>query len=246
MERLYEIHAAGTYDLIVVDTPPTRNAIDFLEAPERMADFFSSRLLRLLTVPARSRIISYASRPFYRVADTILGSQFLEDIAEFFLLFQTMYDGFVERAHAVTRTLEDKRTTFVVVTTLESAPVRESEFFIKALHDRDFHLGGIVFNKVLPGYLLDAGGANVARRMTDDADRIAGELEQRLMPADQLERVLREVGDSYLNFRVVAQREAEERSALGSLPEVVASVPYFDSDIADLGGLLELGDQIWR
>ncbi len=246
MERLYEIHAAGTYDLIVVDTPPTRNAIDFLEAPERMADFFSSRLLRLLTVPARSRIISFASRPFYRVADTILGSQFLEDIAEFFLLFQTMYDGFVDRARAVTRTLEDKRTTFVVVTTLESAPVRESEFFIKALQDRDFHLGGIVFNKVLPAYLLDAGGAEVARRMTDDAERIAGELEQRGMPADQLERVLREVGDSYLNFRVVAQREAEERSALGSLPEVVASVPYFDSDIADLGGLLELGDQIWR
>ena len=57
MERLYEIHASGTYDLIVVDTPPTRNAIDFLEAPERMADFFSSRLLRWLTVPARSRVL---------------------------------------------------------------------------------------------------------------------------------------------------------------------------------------------
>ena len=93
MERLYEIHASGTYDLIVVDTPPTRNAIDFLEAPERMADFFSSRLLRWLTVPARSRVLNMASKPFYSVADRILGSKFLEDIAEFFLLFQTMYDG---------------------------------------------------------------------------------------------------------------------------------------------------------
>src|SRR5262249_61507323 len=94
MERLYEIHASGRYDLIVVDTPPTRNAIDFLEAPDRMADFFSSRLLRWLTVPARSRVFTLASKPFYTVADRILGSQFLEDIAEFFLLFQTMYDGF--------------------------------------------------------------------------------------------------------------------------------------------------------
>ncbi|HUW03294.1 MAG TPA: ArsA-related P-loop ATPase [Acidimicrobiales bacterium] len=246
MERLHEIHAAGTYDLIVVDTPPTRNAIDFLEAPDRMADFFSSRLLRLLTVPARSRIISFASRPFYRVADTILGSQFLEDIAEFFLLFQTMYDGFVERANAVSRTLADKRTTFLVVTTLESAPVRESEFFVKALSDRKFHLGGIIFNKVLPDYLLDPEGVVVARVMTDEAGRLAAELAQRGMPADQLERVLREVGDSYLNFRVVAQREAEERSALSALPEVVASVPYFERDIADLGGLLALGDQVWR
>ena len=104
MERLYEIHRSGRYDLIVVDTPPTRNAIDFLEAPERMADFFSSRLLRWLITPYRSRLLNAASKPFYTIADRILGSQFLADIAEFFVLFQSMYDGFVERAEAVTRT----------------------------------------------------------------------------------------------------------------------------------------------
>src|SRR5947199_696216 len=82
MERLYEIHSEGSYDLVVVDTPPTRNALDFLEAPQRMADFFSSRLLRVLTVPYRSRLVNMASRPFYQVADRILGSQFLQDIAE--------------------------------------------------------------------------------------------------------------------------------------------------------------------
>ena len=158
MERLYEIHASGRFDLIIVDTPPTRNAIDFLEAPERMADFFSSRLLRWLTVPARSRVLTLASKPFYSVADRILGSKFLEDIAEFFLLFQTMYEGFVTRAEAVTRTLADKRTTFVVVTTLESAPVHEAEFFIDALEDRKLHLGAVVLNKVLPVWFLDEGG----------------------------------------------------------------------------------------
>src|SRR5207248_9506565 len=135
MERLYDIHCTGTYDLIVVDTPPTRNAIDFLEAPARMADFFSSRFLRWLTMPARSRVVNFASKPFYTVADRILGSQFLEDIAEFFLLFQSMYDGFVERANAVTRVLGDRRTTFVVVSTLESSPVREAEFFMRELNE---------------------------------------------------------------------------------------------------------------
>ena len=98
MERLYEIHSEGNFDLIVVDTPPSRNAIDFIEAPQRMAEFFSSRLLRLLIAPYRSRMVNLASRPFYQVADRVLGSQFLEDIAEFFILFQTMYAGFVERA----------------------------------------------------------------------------------------------------------------------------------------------------
>jgi anion-transporting ArsA/GET3 family ATPase len=246
MERLYEIHASGTYDLIVVDTPPTRNAIDFLEAPERMADFFSSRLLRWLTVPARSRVLSMASRPFYSVADRILGSKFLEDIAEFFLLFQTMYDGFVERAKAVTRTLEDKRTTFVVVSTLESAPVREAEFFIEALEDRGLHLGAVVLNKVLPSWFLTRGTTASAKALCADADALAAQLPATLGPPDQVARVLREVGESFLNFQVVAKREAEIRAELSAAPEVVAAVPYFDRDITDLAGLLELGEQIWR
>ena len=170
MERLYEIHTAGTYDLIVVDTPPTRNAIDFLEAPERMGEFFSSRLLRWLTAPAKSRILTAASKPFYKVADSILGSQFLEDIAEFFTLFQTMAPGFVERAEAVTRTLSDRRTTFCVVSTLEAAPVREAEFFIRELDARGLHLGGLVLNKVLPAYLRRTAATPVARRFCADAD----------------------------------------------------------------------------
>src|SRR5437764_2501034 len=162
MERLYEIHTSGDYDLIVVDTLPTRNAIDFLEAPQHMADFFSSRFLRWLTAPARSRVINFATRPFYQIADRLLGTQFLQDISEFFMLFQTMYDGFVERARAVDRLLHDRRTTFIVVSTLEHVPVREAEFFIDALDDRNFHLGALVLNKVLPDYFRGAAARRVA------------------------------------------------------------------------------------
>jgi anion-transporting ArsA/GET3 family ATPase len=246
MERLYEIHASGRYDLIVVDTPPTRNAIDFLEAPERMADFFSSRLLRWLTVPARSRVLSMASKPFYSVADRVLGSKFLEDIAEFFLLFQTMYDGFVERAKAVTRTLEDSRTSFVVVSTLESSPLAEAEFFVDALADRGLHLGAVVLNKALPSWFLEPGTTASAQALCTRADELAEKLPDSLGPKDQVARVLREVGESFRNFQVVAKREAESRAELMAAPEVVATVPYFDHDITDLGGLLELGAKIWR
>ena len=256
MERLYEIHTSGRYDLVIVDTPPTRNALDFLEAPERMADFFSSRLLRWLTVPYRSRLVNFASKPFYRVADTILGSAFLEDIAEFFMLFQTMYDGFVERARAVQRTLEDKRTTFVVVSTLESAPLREAEFFMDALRAESFHLGAVVLNKVLPSYLLDTKAAGVAKRMAADPGAITDALPDAVLddltsadgalgPAD-VSRVVQEVASSYLDFRVVASRESEQRKELATEPDVVATVPYFESDISDLAGLLRLGEQIWR
>ena len=246
MERLYEIHASGRYDLVIVDTPPTRNAIDFLEAPERMADFFSSKLLRWLTVPYRSRLVNLATKPFYKVADTILGSAFLEDIAEFFLLFQQMYDGFVERARAVQRTLEDKRTTFVVVSTLESAPLHEAEFFMEALGDQSFHLGAVVLNKVLPPFLLNTQAAGTAKRVVADPAALAAIVPDSVGTTDDVAAVLDEVANSFLNFRVVATREAEQRKDLASVPDVTATVPYFEADIHDLGGLLELGERIWR
>jgi anion-transporting ArsA/GET3 family ATPase len=248
MERLYELHSDGDYDLIVVDTPPTRNAIDFLEAPQRMSDFFRSRLLRMLTVPYRSRVINFASKPFYSIADRILGSQFLEQIAEFFILFQTMAPGFVERAEAVTRLLHDRRTTFIVVTTLEAAPAHEADYFIDVLSAKKFNLGAVVLNKVLPSYLRDEHATAVADRIVEDAGPIAQHLvDERIVEADppQLERVLTEVGQNFLRFQLVSQREAEQQAELGRTPEIVVTVPYFDTDIVDLAGLLRLGETMW-
>jgi anion-transporting ArsA/GET3 family ATPase len=242
MERLYEIHSEGDYDLIVVDTPPTRNALDFLDAPQRMADFFSSRLLRWLIAPYRSRLVNMASRPFYQVADRILGSQFLGDVAEFFILFQSMYDGFVARAEAVTRLLSDRRTTFLVVSTLEAAPVREAEYFARALVARDLPLGAVVLNKVLPPYFRDRRASAVAERLRDEADSLAATL-----PTDRdlTARVLEEVADSFLNFGVVARREAEQQAEMAAGPDVVATVPFFDADVVDMEGLLRLGRMMW-
>ncbi len=253
MERLYEIHSESDYDLIVVDTPPTRNALDFLDAPQRMADFFSSRLLRWLIVPYRSRLVNVATKPFYQVADRILGTEFLADISEFFILFQSMYEGFVERSESVGRLLSDRRTTFLVVSTLEAVPLREAEFFAEQLTSRRLHLGAIVLNKVLPDYLRGSEGARVAETLRDRAGELAGQLAPGLAatdPAlgdpDQIARVLTEVADSYLNFQVVALREMEERSMLSVVPDVLATVPFFDTDIFDLAGLVRLGEQIWE
>jgi anion-transporting ArsA/GET3 family ATPase len=246
MERLYEIHRSGRYDLVVVDTPPSRNAIDFLEAPERMADFFSSRLLRWLTVPTRSRLVTAASRSFTGVADRVLGSQLLEDIAEFFLLFQTMYDGFVERSQAVTRTLSDKRTTFVVVSTLEPAPVHEAGLFVDALAERNFPLGAVVLNKVLPDWFRASGTGATAARLASHAEEIAAGLPRETGDRRQVERVLSEIGESFSNFQLVAKREAEQQAELGARADALATVPYADHDITDVAALLELGRHLWR
>jgi anion-transporting ArsA/GET3 family ATPase len=247
MERLFEIHASGRYDLVVVDTPPTRHALDFLDAPARMAEFFESRLLRWLTVPYRSRLVTLASRPFYQMADRILGTQFLQDIAEFFSLFQTMQRGFVSRAKEVTRVLGDRRTTFVVVSTLETAPLDEAEFFMEALRARRLQLGALVLNRVLPRYLLDPGATAAADALRVSADDLGVHLAPLVdAPPARVGGVLTEVAASFSNFQVVAKREAEQRAELAGAPEVTVAVPYLDEDVHDLGGLARLGAHLWN
>jgi len=246
MERLYDIHATGAYDLLVVDTPPSRNALDFLDAPARMAEFFSSRLLRWLTVPYRSRVMTAASRPFYQLADRILGSQFLQDIAEFFILFQTMHDGFVERARAVQRVLSDSRSTFVVVSTLEPSPLHEAEFFIDALRDRKLHLGAVVLNKVLPEYLRDPAVARAAEAMATRSESIGAALAPVVeSPPADVARLLENVAASFHDYSLTAAREAEQRAELSSSPEVIVSVPQLGTDLTDLSSVLDLGRYLW-
>ena len=255
MERLYDLHASGIYDLIIVDTPPSRNAIDFLEAPARMSEFFGGRLLRWLTMPYRisggrgARMFNAASRPFYNLADRVLGSQFLQDIAEFFLNFQSMYPGFVERADAVEKLLHDRRTSFAVVTTLEGAPLREAQIFCAELRARDFHLGALVLNKTLPDYLLSDDGDRAASTLTRDSEAVAEELvslpDAALDDVARSARVLRTLGESFRNYEVVARREAELRTELARLPDVVVDVPNFDTDITDVAGLTRIGEYLF-
>jgi anion-transporting ArsA/GET3 family ATPase len=188
-----------------------------------------------------------ASRPFYQVADRILGTKFLQDIAEFFSLFQTMERGFVTRAREVERVLADRRTTFVVISTLEAAPLHEAEFFMEALRARRLQLGALVLNRVLPPYLLDADASHAAEVLRTSAPAIASDLAPLVdAPAARVAGVLAEVAASFANFQVVAKREAEQRVELARAPEVTVAVPYLDEDVHDLSGLARLGAQLWR
>jgi len=245
MERLYELHSSGKWDLIVVDTPPTRNALDFLDAPSRLADFFSSRLLRWLIAPARSSFVGFASKPFTQVADRILGTQFLEDITEFFVSLQSMYDGFVERAEAVSRLLADERTTFMVVSSSETVPLREAEFFAEELRRRGHDVGAVILNKVLPGSLSDPAVASAARKLARRSQGDTEALAQRLSvePA-LLERVLETVVESYEDYAVVARREEASRERFTTGGASLVTVPQLRRDIHDLAGLLELGSYL--
>ena len=245
MERLYELHSSGKWDLIVVDTPPTRNALDFLDAPSRLADFFSSRLLRWLIAPRASTLVGIASKPFTQVADRILGTQFLADITEFFMSLQSMYDGFVERSKAVTRLLSDERTTFMVVSSSETVPLREAEFFATELARRDLDIGAVVLNRILPAALSEdapaAAAHRIASRSSADVDEVARILG---LEPDMVDRVLATAVTAFEDYAVVARREASAREEfpLGGASLVI--VPQFEHDVHDMAGLLAIGDRL--
>jgi hypothetical protein len=114
------------------------------------------------------------------------------------------------------------------------------------LTEKHFHLGALVLNKVLPSFFLDEGAGTRAAWLCAHTRETA----EKVAPAisadpDQVERVLREVAESFRNFAVVAQREAKQRAELGAVPDVVATAQNFDTDIYDLSGLLRLGQEIW-
>src|SRR4051794_7488854 len=240
-ERLHELDASGDWDLIVVDTPPSRHALDFLEAPARMAEFFGSRLLRWLTVPYRSKMFNMASKPFLAVADRVLGAQFLSDIAEFFILFQTMERGFVSRARAVERTLRAVGTTFVVVSTLEHAPAEEAETLGRELRRRKFALGALVANRTLPEALLAPEARQAAAELAARREALAGDLARTLdAGADAVGSVLDQVLAGFGNLEVAAGRQAAIGARLAAMAPFVARAPLLDREITDLDALVEL------
>lgn len=246
MERLHDLHASGRYDLVIVDTPPSRHALDILDAPARMKEFFGSRLLRWLTVPARSRLFNAASKPFYQVADRILGSNFLKDVAEFFVLLQKMESGFVRRAGETEAMLADARTTFVVVTTLEAAPATEARFLLGELTERRLPLGAVVVNRVLPESLGALEARESASRLVEQAGALAGELAPTVGSEPALvARVLAEVGRRFQDFGVVASRQAERQAELAALCPLVVPVPWFEQGGDDLTTLAQIGMSTW-
>jgi anion-transporting ArsA/GET3 family ATPase len=224
MEKLYELYWGGHYDLIVIDTPPTRNALDFLEAPNRMTSFLEGRLLKWFLIPAMGggrgvfRAVNLAAVTFLRVVQKVIGAEALADTADFFANFEGMYDGFKERAQAVYELLRRNVTRFVVVVAPSDQAVDEALFLIGAMSSHGLAFGGLVVNRMHPRFPA-ATGEPVGAPLADRLSQIADDFEQ--------------------------VRRREERSLQRLEAEVPARrwvlVPYLMEEVANLKALVEVG-----
>lgn len=252
VERLYQAHASGAYDLIIVDTPPSRNALTILDAPKRMQDFFSSRLLKLLTPSSQWQLLALAAKPFYEIADRLLGKGLLRDVAEFFTLFRTMETGFVERARNVEQLLHDSKTSFVVVTTLEDAPLSEAEFLSTALKERNFTTSFAIANRVIPKELTSAAlleQAEVLMRLRNNAE-FTSELASTLasseaeIDASLLSQTMATIATYAQATTQIIEHQTALTDRVAAFADNFASAPMLETDIADINGLIALGESL--
>src|SRR5687768_10930988 len=154
MEKLGQLQATGDYDLVIVDTPPTRSALDFLDAPQRLTTFLDGRLIKVLMAPAKAggkaylKVVSAGFNVFTGVIAKIIGASVLQDLSQFVAALETMFGGFRERAQATYDLLKAPGTSFVVVAAPERDALREASYFVERLAEERMPLAGLVVNRV--------------------------------------------------------------------------------------------------
>ena len=239
MEKLGQLHATGEWDLIVVDTPPTRSALDFLDAPDRMTRFLEGRFLRMVLAPAKAggrfgaRLVNVGLNTFTGVITKITGAELLRDLRDFFTAFDTMFGGFRERAQQTYALLQHRDTAFVVVASPEPAALREAAYFVERLSAERMPLACVVVNRV---HRVAASQVSPERAVAT-AEMLA---ERRVKgPAAGLLR---------LHADRLAVAAAERRTvaafAAGRADVPVVEVPAMATDVHDVEDLRRIGAEL--
>jgi anion-transporting ArsA/GET3 family ATPase len=224
--KLYELDRSGEFDTIVLDTPPSRNALDFLDAPDRLTGFLEGRALRLFLAPSglAARVVGRGTSVVFSVLRRVTGVDLMEDLSVFFGALSGVLEGFRERAAGVKRLLADPATTFLIITSPEREPVEEAIFFRGKLREAGMPFGGLIVNRVHP--LADGGDEVDVAALTAELDGDAA--------------LARKVARTLAEFRVLAHRDAAAlqrlTGAIGDEDPIL--VPHLDGDVHDVDGLV--------
>jgi anion-transporting ArsA/GET3 family ATPase len=230
MEKLFELHTEGDYDMLVLDTPPSRNALDFLEAPGRLTQFIEGKSLKVFMKPTgfAAKVAGRGATVALSVMKKILGFDLIADLAEFFNAFSGMVDGFQARAKRVNKLLAAPTTCFLVVCGPQGEPVNEAVYFHRKLVEAKLPFGGVIVNKV----------HYPAEHLRGEAEDLPGTLAEKLGDEDLAQRV----AANFADYQALAERDARniEHLAREMRATGVIRVPYLDEDVHDLAGLAQI------
>ena len=229
-EKLFELHEEPSFDLIIVDTPPTRNALDFLEAPGRLTRFLDHRLYRMVTAPTRGivKAVNVAAQGFLRTVGKVVGGEVIADAIAFFVAFEGMEEGFKDRARRVQHLLASEQTAFVLVASPRADTVEEAPYFASKLNEHSIEIQALILNRMHP----DPGpGSPAADR--ERAATFAGTA----------------LGALYTALADLRQMVRSEEAHLADLttrvaPAPVCRVPFLPFEVSDLDTLGAFGDEL--
>lgn len=239
MEKLGQLKATGRWDLIVVDTPPSRSALDFLDAPQRLGRFLDGRMIRLLTAPARAggrayvKLFAMGMKVFTDTLNRLLGAQALKDLSLFVTSLETMFGGFRERADQTYQLLKEPGTSFIVVAVPERDALREAAYFVERLETDHMPLAGLVLNRM---HASAAPGLSVQRSLA--AAEALEETADNAMTAGVLRVHAERLAAAGRDDRRASQFHAAHPSVR------VVTVAAQAGDIHDLDGLRAIGVEL--
>ena len=250
MEKLYELVHSKEFDVVVVDTPPTRNALDLLDAPRRLTRFLENRLFRALLVPTRMglRAVGVATQALLRTIAKVAGAEIVQDAVAFFQAFEGMEDGFRSRASAVHELLSDPGTAYVLVTSARPDAVSEATFFAEKLAERQVAVSALVVNRIAPFFGED-GSSGAADDDPTGPDAATREASGGAGPLDAASagRALAALEANLNELNAVAAREAASFAGLAArvAPAPVGCIPLFADDVHELDGLARAADHLF-
>ncbi len=231
MEKLFELTNLYDFDLVVVDTPPSRNALDLLEAPERLVKFLDARVFRYFLAPtgAYLRAVGAAGRGVLKMVAKAIGSEVIDDAAEFFSAFEGMYEGFKDRARAVSQLMREETTAYVLVSSPRKDAAEEASFFAERLRQGGREVSALIVNRMHPRFSPLRAGVAAGRASALRSQGTAGKL-------------LAEMYDLLDVLDGISDGEAENLAGLAGrcVPAPVVVVPVLPHDVAAVSDLVEL------
>jgi anion-transporting ArsA/GET3 family ATPase len=235
--KLYELHEEHDFDVIVLDTPPSRNALDFLDAPGRMLGFLEGRALQVFLGPSglTARLFGRGTALVFAIFARVTGVDMLAELSRFFRSLSGVIDGFGERTRGVSRLLRDRQTSFLIVTSPEPEPAREARFLAERLAAKGMPLGELIVNRV----------------RTDGLHGLSVQQVSGLLAPELGERLAARVAANLADFDVLVRRDRETIARLSQaddagppLPEPIL-VPQLDEDVQDLLGLARVAEHLF-
>ncbi|MGQ0464802.1 MAG: ArsA family ATPase, partial [Sporichthyaceae bacterium] len=241
MEKLGQLRRTGEWDLIVVDTPPSRSALDFLDAPKRLGSFLDGRVIKILAAPAKGagkaylKVVSVGFNVVANVITKVLGAQLLKDVSAFIAALDTMFGGFRERADQTYKLLKNPETRFLVVAAPERDALREASYFVERLSAENMPLAGLVLNRV---HRSGAAALSAERALAAAEDLDATDSTDAALAA----ALLRLHAD---RMHVMAREEGLTESFSSAHPAVrITEVGAQAADVHDLAGLRTIGSEL--